>query len=112
VVNSVVEAPVTKDDTSSSLSAARRGSSRRVASSTERGGGDDDDASSADRSRYANQPGGAREGLSAAYGSLTKGVRRAANTIVAIPMKEYRRVGAQVGPPGRHARRLCRGMPL
>ena len=48
------------------------------------------------RSRYASQPANAKEGLSAALGSISRGVRHAANTIVAIPMREYQRSGPQV----------------
>ena len=48
------------------------------------------------RSRYASQPANTKEGLTAALGSLSRGVRQAANTIVAIPMREYHRTGAQV----------------
>lgn len=47
------------------------------------------------RSRYASQPANAKEGLSAALGSISRGVRHAANTIVAIPMREYQRSGPQ-----------------
>lgn len=48
------------------------------------------------RSRYASQTANAKEGLSAALGSISRGVRHAANTIVAIPMREYQRSGPQV----------------
>jgi len=47
-------------------------------------------------SRYANQPGGAREGVQAAYKSLSKNVNAAAQTILAVPMEVYERTGDNV----------------
>ena len=47
-------------------------------------------------SRYANQPGGAKEGVQAAYQSLSKNVNAAAQTILAVPMEVYERSGDDV----------------
>lgn len=47
-------------------------------------------------SRYANQPTGAREGVQAAYQSLSKNVNAAAQTILAVPMEVYERSGDNV----------------
>ncbi|ORX39665.1 hypothetical protein BD324DRAFT_648300 [Kockovaella imperatae] len=44
-------------------------------------------------SRYANQPLGAKEGVQAAYKSLSKNVNAAAQTILAVPMEVYERSG-------------------
>lgn len=44
-------------------------------------------------SRYANQPEGMREGVQAAYKSLSKNVNAAAQTILAVPMEVYERSG-------------------
>ena len=44
-------------------------------------------------SRYANQPLGAKEGVQAAYNSLSKNVNAAAQTILAVPMEVYERSG-------------------
>lgn len=48
------------------------------------------------RSRYASQPSTVGEGVHAAYDSVSHGVKQAAHTIIAIPMREYRRTGTQV----------------
>lgn len=54
--------------------------------------GSEDDGEMADVvSRYANQPLGAREGVQAAYKSLSKNVNAAAQTILAVPMEVYER---------------------
>lgn len=47
-------------------------------------------------SRYANQPTGAKEGVQAAYKSLSKNVNAAAQTILAVPMEVYERSGDTV----------------
>ena len=47
-------------------------------------------------SRYADQPEGAREGVQAAYASLSKNVHAAAQTILAVPMEVYERSGDDV----------------
>ncbi|WVQ71457.1 hypothetical protein IAR50_000994 [Cryptococcus sp. DSM 104548] len=44
-------------------------------------------------SRYASQPENAREGVQAAYKSLSKNVNAAAQTILAVPMEVYERSG-------------------
>ncbi|OXG22622.1 hypothetical protein C366_00940 [Cryptococcus neoformans Tu401-1] len=44
-------------------------------------------------SRYADQPEGMREGVQAAYKSLSKNVNAAAQTILAVPMEVYERSG-------------------
>ncbi|ODO11399.1 hypothetical protein I350_00178 [Cryptococcus amylolentus CBS 6273] len=44
-------------------------------------------------SRYASQPENAREGVQAAYASLSKNVNAAAQTILAVPMEVYERSG-------------------
>jgi autophagy-related protein 2 len=51
-------------------------------------------------SRYANQPGGAREGVQAAYQSLSRNVNAAAQTILAVPMEVYERSGDNVSGVG------------
>ena len=59
-----------------------------------------DDGSSEDEedmvSRYAYQPTGAREGVEAAYKSLSRNVNTAAQTILAVPMEVYERSGDNV----------------
>lgn len=47
-------------------------------------------------SRYADQPEGMREGVQAAYKSLSKNVNAAAQTILAVPMEVYERSGDDV----------------
>ena len=47
-------------------------------------------------SRYANQPVNAREGVQAAYKSLSTNVNSAAQTILAVPMEVYERSGENV----------------
>nr|XP_019013281.1 uncharacterized protein I206_01346 [Kwoniella pini CBS 10737]OCF52062.1 hypothetical protein I206_01346 [Kwoniella pini CBS 10737] len=44
-------------------------------------------------SRYANQPEGVKQGVQAAYKSLSKNVNAAAQTILAVPMEVYERSG-------------------
>lgn len=46
------------------------------------------------RSTQASQPAGVLDGLSQAYDSLTRGMREAVHTIVAVPKSEYKRHGA------------------
>ena len=60
--------------------------------------GDDDmsPATTADLSRYANQPGDIREGLQLAYKSLGRNLNSAAQTILAIPMEVYEKSGTEV----------------
>lgn len=45
------------------------------------------------RSSQASQPVGVMDGLHQAYDSLTRGVREAVHTIVAVPKSEYRKTG-------------------
>lgn len=47
-------------------------------------------------SRYANQPTDAREGIQAAYKSLSTNINSAAQTILAVPMEVYERSGDNV----------------
>lgn len=47
-------------------------------------------------SRYANQPVDAREGVQAAYKSLSSNINSAAQTILAVPMEVYERSGENV----------------
>jgi autophagy-related protein 2 len=47
-------------------------------------------------SRYANQPTDAREGVQAAYKSLSSNINSAAQTILAVPMEVYERSGENV----------------
>ena len=47
-------------------------------------------------SRYANQPEDVREGVQAAYRSLSKNINSAAQTILAVPMEVYERSGDDV----------------
>lgn len=47
-------------------------------------------------SRYANQPTDAREGVQAAYKSLSSNINSAAQTILAVPMEVYERSGDNV----------------
>lgn len=47
-------------------------------------------------SRYANQPGDYREGVQAAYKSLSRNINSAAQTILAVPMEVYERSGDDV----------------
>ncbi|WVF72370.1 hypothetical protein IAT40_007185 [Kwoniella sp. CBS 6097] len=58
-------------------------------------------------SRYANQPEGVREGVQAAYKSLSKNVNAAAQTILAVPMEVYERSGDD-GP----LRAVVRAVPI
>ena len=61
----------------------------------ESGSGSEDEATEV-VSRYANQPQGAKEGVQAAYKSLSKNVNAAAQTILAVPMEVYERSGDDV----------------
>ena len=46
--------------------------------------------------RYlASQPAGAREGLTQAYSSISREIQTAANTIIAVPMIEFKKTGPQ-----------------
>ncbi len=47
-------------------------------------------------SRYANQPEDVREGVQAAYQSLSRNINSAAQTILAVPMEVYERSGEDV----------------
>ena len=47
-------------------------------------------------SRYANQPEDVREGVQAAYRSLSRNINSAAQTILAVPMEVYERSGDDV----------------
>jgi autophagy-related protein 2 len=47
-------------------------------------------------SRYANQPEDMREGVQAAYQSLSRNINSAAQTILAVPMEVYERSGDDV----------------
>ncbi len=47
-------------------------------------------------SRYADQPVDVREGVQAAYASLSRNVTEAAQTILAVPMEVYERSGDSV----------------
>lgn len=47
-------------------------------------------------SRYANQPGDVKEGVQAAYRSLTRNINSAAQTVLAVPMEVYERPGEDV----------------
>ncbi|OCF39156.1 hypothetical protein I317_07055 [Kwoniella heveanensis CBS 569] len=58
-------------------------------------------------SRYANQPEGVKEGMQAAYKSLSKNVNAAAQTILAVPMEVYERSGDD-GP----LRAVVRAVPI
>ncbi|ORY21591.1 hypothetical protein BCR39DRAFT_553281 [Naematelia encephala] len=58
-------------------------------------------------SRYANQPGDVREGVQAAYQSLSRNVNAAAQTILAVPMEVYERSGDD-GP----LRAVVRAVPI
>nr|XP_031857747.1 uncharacterized protein CI109_006842 [Kwoniella shandongensis]KAA5524819.1 hypothetical protein CI109_006842 [Kwoniella shandongensis] len=70
---------------------------------------DDDDDEGGDEpiSRYANQPEGVREGVQAAYKSLSRNVNAAAQTILAVPMEVYERSGED-GP----LRAVVRAVPI
>lgn len=58
---------------------------------------DDEDAEDVDLvSRYADQPMDVRQGVQAAYRSLSKNVNEAAQTILAVPMEVYERSGDTV----------------
>lgn len=58
---------------------------------------DDEDAEVVDLvSRYADQPMDVRQGVQAAYKSLSKNVNEAAQTILAVPMEVYERSGDSV----------------
>ncbi|WVQ78252.1 hypothetical protein IAT38_000336 [Cryptococcus sp. DSM 104549] len=58
-------------------------------------------------SRYANQPEGVKDGVQAAYRSLSKNVNAAAQTILAVPMEVYERSGDD-GP----LRAVVRAVPI
>ncbi|WVW83423.1 hypothetical protein I302_105443 [Kwoniella bestiolae CBS 10118] len=79
--------------------------------SWERGEGEGEGTSSEDEddivSRYANQPEGVRQGVQAAYKSLSKNVNAAAQTILAVPMEVYERSGDD-GP----LRAVVRAVPI
>lgn len=61
---------------------------------------DDDRPESSSRraevSRYANQPSDMKEGVQAAYKSLSRNINSAAQTILAVPMEVYERSGDDV----------------
>lgn len=54
-------------------------------------GNSSDDEEAEERSRYANQPNDVREGVQAAYKSLSSNINSAAQTILAVPMEVYER---------------------
>ncbi|KAL1411170.1 autophagy-related protein 2 [Vanrija albida] len=54
-------------------------------------GNSSDDEEAEERSRYANQPLDVREGVQAAYKSLSSNINSAAQTILAVPMEVYER---------------------
>jgi autophagy-related protein 2 len=56
----------------------------------------DDEGEVVEVSRYANQPTDAREGVQAAYKSLSSNLNSAAQTILAVPMEVYERSGDNV----------------
>ncbi|WWD01656.1 hypothetical protein V866_008601 [Kwoniella sp. B9012] len=58
-------------------------------------------------SRYADQPEGVKQGVQAAYKSLSKNVNAAAQTILAVPMEVYERSGDD-GP----LRAVVRAVPI
>ncbi|KAK4687136.1 autophagy-related protein 2, partial [Tremellales sp. Uapishka_1] len=66
-----------------------------------------DDEADGGVSRYANQPGDMKEGVQAAYNSLSKNVHSAAQTILAVPMEVYERSGEK-GP----LRAVVRAVPI
>ncbi|KAK8870012.1 hypothetical protein IAR55_000582 [Kwoniella newhampshirensis] len=68
---------------------------------------EDDDGENEPISRYANQPEGVREGVQAAYKSLSRNVNAAAQTILAVPMEVYERSGDD-GP----LRAVVRAVPI
>jgi len=45
------------------------------------------------RSKFADQPTNAKEGFLHAYGSLSRELKNAANTVICIPIEEYQRSG-------------------
>lgn len=55
-----------------------------------------DDEGMAQQSRYRNQPSDVREGVKAAYASLSTNMNSAAQTILAVPMEVYERSGDDV----------------
>ncbi len=59
-------------------------------------GSDTSSGGSASRQRFTSQPATARQGITEAVSSITRGVQRAAHTIITIPIKEYKRNGTQV----------------
>ncbi|WVQ98559.1 hypothetical protein IAU59_005685 [Kwoniella sp. CBS 9459] len=73
----------------------------------EGGGGSSSEDEEEIVSRYANQPEGVREGVQAAYKSLSKNVNAAAQTILAVPMEVYERSGDD-GP----LRAVVRAVPI
>ena len=61
--------------------------------------GSEDEADAKTReviSRYANQPEDVKEGVQAAYKSLSRNINSAAQTILAVPMEVYERSGDDV----------------
>ncbi|KAL7422146.1 autophagy-related protein 2 [Cryptotrichosporon argae] len=72
-------------------------------------GGDDDEDDEGARatSRFASQPHDVREGVTAAYESLSRNISGAAQTILAIPMEVYERSGDD-GP----LRAVVRAVPI
>ncbi|TXT13731.1 hypothetical protein VHUM_01098 [Vanrija humicola] len=54
-------------------------------------GNSSDDEEAEERSRYADQPNDVREGVQAAYKSLSSNINSAAQTILAVPMEVYER---------------------
>nr|XP_018264125.1 uncharacterized protein I303_04005 [Kwoniella dejecticola CBS 10117]OBR86283.1 hypothetical protein I303_04005 [Kwoniella dejecticola CBS 10117] len=71
------------------------------------GSSSEDEAENDVVSRYANQPEGMRQGVQAAYKSLSKNVNAAAQTILAVPMEVYERSGDD-GP----LRAVVRAVPI
>lgn len=57
---------------------------------------DEDGSESVVVSRFANQPVDIREGVQAAYKSLSRNINSAAQTILAVPMEVYERSGEDV----------------
>ncbi|PJF16974.1 hypothetical protein PSACC_03200 [Paramicrosporidium saccamoebae] len=58
-------------------------------------------------SKYSAPPSDATEGLLSAYGSLSTGIRSAAQTVIAVPIQVYERRG-----PGGAVKAVLRAMPI
>ncbi len=76
------------------------------------GGARTSETGSRRRSGLASQPGGVVEGLQQALESMRRGLRGTSHTIIAVPMREYRRAGAKVRAAARSVSRGREGVRI